>query len=280
GLAARAAPAGEAPDEMFVVVHAEGRVTGYCGHVDLGTGIRTALAQIVAEELDVPFGHVTMVLGHTGRTPDQGATIASETIQVSAIPLRRAAAHARAVLLDLAALRLNRPVAELDLRDGRIVGAPALLRDAPLTYGMLLEGQALRVRLDEQVAVKAPDRYRIVGRTVPRVDIPDKATGRAVYVHDVRVPGMLHGRVVRPPYGGFDHGGFVGHSLRSVDRASVAHVPGLVDVVTIGDFVGVVAEREEDAAEAARVLTVRWDVPALPDLSDPPAALLANPATP
>ncbi|MBB2188609.1 molybdopterin-dependent oxidoreductase [Gluconacetobacter azotocaptans] len=280
GLVARAVSIESLPEEIFVVVHATGGVTGYCGHVDLGTGIRTALAQIVSEELDVPFGDVAMVLGHTGETPNQGATIASETIQVSAVPLRKAAAHARAVLLDLAADRTGRPAAELDLRDGLVVSDLPLPDNAALTYGMLLHGQALRVQLDEDIPVKSPDRYRVVGRTVPRVDIPDKVTGRAVYVHDVRVAGMLHGRVVRPPYGGFDHGPFVGRSLRQVHRASVAHLPGLVDVVVIGDFVGVVAEREEQAAEAARLLHVVWDVPDLPDLSDLEGALLANPATP
>ena len=116
---------------------------------------------------------------------------------------------------------------------------------------------------------------------MPRVDLPAKATGELVYVHDVRVPGMLHGRVVRPPYAGVDVGDFVGTSLIAVDEASVRDIPGLVAVVRIGDFVGVVAEREENAIKAAAQLKVTWKpAPTLPDLKDIETALRANPSTP
>src|SRR6185312_2543949 len=131
------------------------------------------------------------------------------------------------------------------------------------------------------VVVKNADSYRIVGQSVPRVDLPAKATGELVYVHDVRVPGMLHGRVVRPPYAGIDAGGFVGTSLLAIDESSVQDIPGLVAVVLIGDFVGVVAEREENAIKAAAQLKVTWKpVPTLPDLKDIETALRANPSTP
>ncbi len=123
--------------------------------------------------------------------------------------------------------------------------------------------------------------YSIVGQSVPRTDLPAKATGELVYVHDVRVPGMLHGRVVRPPYAGVDAGAFVGTSLIAVDEASVRDIPGLVAVVRIGDFVGVVAEREENAVKAAAQLKVTWKpAPTLPDLKDVETALRANPSTP
>ena len=116
---------------------------------------------------------------------------------------------------------------------------------------------------------------------MPRVDLPAKATGELVYVHDVRVPGMLHGRVVRPPYAGVDAGAFVGTSLIAVDEASVRDIPGLVAVVKIGDFVGVIAEREENAIKAAAQLKVSWKpTPTLPDLKDVETALRANPSTP
>ncbi len=241
--------------ELLLSVDNGGRVTAYNGHVDLGTGIGTALAQIVAEELDVAFDAVTMVLGHSGSTPNQGATIASETIQVTAVPLRRAAAQARHALVALAAEAMGVPAADLTVEDGTVrrVGG-----NAALTYGDLLRGRRIHLRLDEAAPVKAAADYRLVGRRVPRVDIPAKATGAFTYVHDVRVPGMLHGRVVRPPYAGFDHGPFVGRSLVAVDESSVAHVPGLVAVVVVGDFVGVVAEREEQAARAAEALVTRW----------------------
>ena len=129
--------------------------------------------------------------------------------------------------------------------------------------------------------VKAVDAYTIVGQSVPRVDLPAKATGELVYVHDMRVPGMLHGRVVRPPYAGVDAGDFVGTSLIAVDESSVRDIPGLVAVVRIGDFVGVIAEREENAVKAAAQLKVRWKpTPTLPDLKDVETALRANPSTP
>ena len=129
--------------------------------------------------------------------------------------------------------------------------------------------------------MKSVDAYSIVGKSVPRIDLPAKATGELVYVHDVRLPGMLHGRVVRPPYAGVDAGPFVGTSLIAVDEASVRHIPGLVAVVRIGDFVGVVAEREENAIKAAAQLKVSWKpVPTLPDLKDIETALRANPSVP
>ena len=115
----------------------------------------------------------------------------------------------------------------------------------------MIAGETIRLELADDVPVKAVDAYRIVGQSVPRVDLPAKATGELVYVHDMRVPGMLHGRVVRPPYAGVDAGDFVGTSLIAVDEASVRDIPGLVAVVRIGDFVGVVAEREENAIKAA-----------------------------
>jgi len=265
--------------DVFLTVTADDRVRAFCGHVDLGTGIATSLAQIVAEELDARPDQVRMVLGHTDTTPDQGATIASETIQVTAIPLRHAAAQARHLLLKRAAEVTGRDLASLDLRDGVLVCEPPLPNHT-LTIGDLVEGTAERIRLDMDTPVKPPSYYRLVGRDLPRIDIPDKVTGRAVYVHDVQVDGMLHGRVVRPPYGGFDHGPYVGRALKHVDRSSVAGLPGLVDVVVIGDFVGVVAHSEAQARAAAEALVVEWAPLALPDLVDPEAAVRKNPATP
>ncbi|MGR7997166.1 molybdopterin cofactor-binding domain-containing protein [Xanthobacter sp. ZOL 2024] len=273
------APPPEGALDLFLFLDDAGAVMAFNGHVDLGTGIRTALAQIVAEELDLPLAAVTMVLGHTGGTPNQGATIASDSIQVSAIPLRRAAAQARHHLVALAAAALGVPADELIVSDG-VVHPRASGSNAGISYATLLAGRQDRLMLEDSVALKPAGDYRIVGQRVPRVDIPAKATGAFVYVHDVRVPGMLHGRVVRPPYAGVDAGDFIGHSLIKVDEASVAHIPGLVAVVTMGDFIGVVAEREEQAAEAARCLKVEWKAPPpLPELKDLAHALRANPST-
>ena len=242
--------------DIFVAVLEDGTVLGFNGHVDLGTGIRTALAQIVAEELDVAFERVTMVLGDTEGTPDQGATIASETIQITAAPLRRAAAQARHLLVNAAAERLGAAPADLGITDGVVSVRAEPARS--VSYGDLLRGRVLRATLDTEVALKPVSDYRVVGQKVPRVDIPAKAVGAFAYVHDLRVPGMLHGRVVRPPYLGHDSGDFVGKSLLSVDESSVTHIPGLIAVVTIGDFVGVVATREENVDRAMRELRVQW----------------------
>ena len=273
----RPAMSGEGAFETFIRISADGTVTAFNGHVDLGTGIRTALGQIVAEELDVSFARVVVVLGDTSRVPDQGATIASETIQITAVPLRKAAAQARHFLLARATEKLELAASELRIEDGLIRGRD----NRSVSYGELIAGETIRLELADDVAVKAVNAYSIVGQSVPRVDVPAKATGELVYVHDVRVPGMLHGRVVRPPYAGVDAGDFVGTSLLAVDESSVRDIPGLVAVARIGDFVGVVAEREENAVKAAAQLKVRWKpTPTLPDLKDVETALRANPSTP
>ncbi|MBR0713196.1 molybdopterin cofactor-binding domain-containing protein [Bradyrhizobium liaoningense] len=263
--------------ETFIRITADGSVSAYNGHVDLGTGIRTALGQIVAEELDVSFARVVVVLGDTDVVPNQGATIASETIQITAVPLRKAAAQARQFLIGHAAARLEVPLDDLSIEDGLVRGND----NRSVSYGELIGDDTIRLELSDDVKVKAVGDYAIVGQSVPRVDLPAKATGELTFVHDVRVPGMLHGRVVRPPYAGVDGGPFVGTSLIAVDESSVRDIPGLVAVVRIGDFVGVVTEREENAIKAAEQLKVSWKpTPTLPDLTDLEKALRAHPSTP
>src|SRR5277367_2235492 len=167
--------------ETFVKISADGTVTAYNGHVDLGTGIRTALGQIVAEELDVSFARVVVVLGDTSEVPNQGATIASETIQISAVPLRNAAAQARQFLISRAAERLELPLDELAVEDGLVRG-----HNRSISYGELIGDDTIRLELADHVDVKPTDTYRVVGQSMPRVDLPAKATGELVYVHDVR----------------------------------------------------------------------------------------------
>ena len=268
--------------DMFLVVRGDGSVVAFNGHVDLGTGIGTALAQIVAEELDVPLTRVSLVLGHTSEAPNQGPTIASATIQISAVPLRHAAAQARQFLLAEAAVRLNLSVEQLDVRDGVVVQrADATAKG--LSYGELIAGRRIELTLSTDAPLKSPDAYKIVGKSTPRIDIPAKATGELSFVHDVRVPGMLHGRVVRPPYAGIAQGDFMGNSLVHVDEASISDLPGIVKVVVIRDFVGIVAEREEVAQQAVKRLNVKWKpvegLPPLETSEDVEAALRANPAT-
>ncbi|QBX65347.1 xanthine dehydrogenase family protein molybdopterin-binding subunit [Serratia quinivorans] len=282
-LAAEPATLGSLPldrVDSFIGLTADGRVTAFNGHVDLGTGIRTALAQIVADEICVPFDQVTVILGDTQRTPDQGPTIASATIQVTSIPLRQAAAQVRQLLLGLAARAFALPLDRLRVENGRVFAA-----DKPhvsLSYGDLASGQNLQVALDKTVMLKSVTESRYVGKAVPRVDIPAKVTGQLTYVHDLRLPGMLHGRVVRPPYIGADSSAPLGSGLLSVDRASIAHLPGIVKLVVINDFIGIVAEREEQAIAAMRQLKTVWRPwSGLPDLSADGlhAALVANPKT-
>ena len=216
--------------EVLVAVWDDGSVTALHGHVDLGTGLRTALTQVVAEELDVPVEQVHMLMGSTAAAPNQGATIASTSLQIHAQPLRVAAAQARRWLRAQGA------------EDG--------------AWSPQVPAQGLDLLLDLNTPVKSPQDYRVVGTSIPRVDIPGKATGEAMFVHDLRMPGMLHGRVVRPPYAGADHGEFIGNTLESVDAQSIAHIPGIRAVVVQRDFVGVVAEREEHAEQAQRELVV------------------------
>ncbi|MFL9918610.1 molybdopterin-dependent oxidoreductase [Paraburkholderia fungorum] len=267
--------------DMFLVVRDDGSVVAFNGHVDLGTGIGTALAQIVAEELDVPLTRVSVVLGHTSEAPNQGPTIASATIQISAVPLRHAAAQARQFLLAEAAARLNVSAEQLDVRDGVVFNRDGDTAKG-LGYGDLIAGRRIELTLATDAPLKSPDAYKIVGKSTPRVDIPAKATGELSFVHDVRVPGMLHGRVVRPPYAGVAQGDFMGNSLLHVDEDSISDLPGIVKVVVIRDFVGIVAEREEVAQQAVKRLSVQWKavegLPPLETSEEVEAALRAIPA--
>ena len=264
--------------EILLAVWDDGSVTALHGHVDLGTGIGTALAQVVAEELDVALSDVHVVLGSTTLAPNQGPTIASTSLQMHAAPLRAGAAQARAWLLERAAQRLGAAPADLHVQAGVV-----MLRADPTRqcrYADVLTGEHVALSLALGTPLKPAAEHRLIGQPMQRLDIPAKVTGEALFVHDMRVPGMLHGRVVRPPYVGADHGDFIGNTLLSVDESSIAHIPGVRAVVVIRDFVGVVAEREEHAEQAMRELRVQWkDWPGLPPLGDLQQALRTNPST-
>ncbi|WP_133748530.1 molybdopterin cofactor-binding domain-containing protein [Pseudomonas sp. LP_7_YM] len=260
---------------LFIAIDQGNRVYAFNGHVDLGTGIRTSLAQIIAEELDLQMDQVTMVLGDTERAPNQGATIASATLQISAIPLRNAAAEARRYLLQAAAQRWSVSAESLVIDRGVIKAQDG----RSCRFGELLVDQHIELRISGDAPLKRLEDYKLVGTVAARVDIPGKATGELTYVHDMRLPDMLHGRVIRPPYAGYDTGEFVGTSLLQVDESSIAHIPGIVRVVVIRDFIGVVAMREEQAAKAAKELKVTWKPwqHQLPDMSDVEQAIRDNP---
>src|SRR5499433_720108 len=233
--------------DSFLAIDAGGVVTLYSGKVDLGTGVATALPQMVADELDVPLNRIKLVQGDTALTPDQGTTWGSLSIQIGGMQLRNAAATAKAALLEQAAKRLGAKPDELKVVDGVISAG-----NKRVSYGELVGGKSFALKLDhtKPAAGKDPKDYKLVGKPVPRVDIPDKVTGRFTYMQDFRLPGMLHGRVVRPPA--------IGATLESVDESSVKDVPGLVKVVREGNFLGVVAQSEWGAISAARKLKATW----------------------
>jgi nicotinate dehydrogenase subunit B len=253
--AARAQTAGArvknvASDEVdaFLAIGKDGIVTVYTGKVDLGTGTGTALPQIAAEELDVPFERIKLVEGDTALVPDQGPTWGSLTIQVAGVQLRQAAATARKALLEMAAQRLGVPGSGLEVKDG--VVRPKNDATKSVTYSELIGEGEFHLKLDKNAPLKDPGSYTIVGTSVPRWDIPGKVTGQFTYMQDVRVPGMLHGRVVRPPA--------IGAALLRVDDSSVKDVKGLVKLVRIGNFLGVVAQTEWAAIKAAQKLRATW----------------------
>ena len=233
--------------DTFLAIDSAGAVTIYSGKVDLGTGVRTALAQIAAEELEVPFRSVTIVQGDTALTPDQGPTFGSLSIQVGGVQIRNACALAKNALLELAAKHLGANVTELKTADGVIRSG-----DKKVGYGELIAGKAFSLTLDHRKppATKDAKAFKIVGTSIPRVDIPDKVTGKFTYMHDLSVPGMLHGRVVRPPA--------IGAQLQSVDEASVQGIPGIVRIVREGNFLGIVAENEWAAVKASQEIKATW----------------------
>src|ERR1700730_514023 len=257
----------------------DGSVTVFTSKVELGTGVETALAQIVAEELDVPFSRIKMDAGDTDKTIDQSVTAASRTIERGGPQLRQAAAAGRQELLKLASARLEAPIEKLVVRDGvvSVVDNPT----EKISYGDVVGGRRFNVTIaatgtgwDMKVApgvrAKDPKNYKIVGTSVPRIDLPPKFTGEFTYTPDVRVPGMLHGRVVRPAV--------VNSKPSSVDESSIAHIPGVVKVVQQGSFLGGVPNTEWGAIQAAKALKVTWSTPAtkLPADRDELYAYLKN----
>lgn len=263
-------------DDIFVAITGDG-VYAFNGHVDLGTGIQTSLGQIVADELDLRPEQLTMVLGHTDASPNQGPTIASASIQISAIPLRKAAAQARMLLLEHQSRAWGVEIDELKTKDGVISGPGA----RSITYEEAVHGLRMRSYLDMETPTKPSEQLSFVGKSAPRVDIPDKALGKFKYVHDVHVPGMWHARVIRPPYPGRDSGPFIAHSLEEIDPESIKHISREIEVVQQGDFVAVIAPREEQAIQAARELKIKWrPIPPLVDLSNLSEAIANHPFTP
>jgi CO/xanthine dehydrogenase Mo-binding subunit len=228
----------------WLAIEPDGTITVYSGKVELGTGVRTALAQIVAEELDVALERIQMVMGDTARTPNEGYTAGSMTVKSSGMTLRRAAATARHLLLEMAAAELGMSPDALTIRDGVIT--PRGVAGPRVTFAGLMAGGRFEQPISETVPLKLPEEYQIVGTSASRLDLPARFTGQPSFVHDLRLPGMLHARVIRPSS--------IGAKLISLDDADVRDAR----VVRMNDFVAVVAEREEVAIRAARSLRVTW----------------------
>jgi CO/xanthine dehydrogenase Mo-binding subunit len=205
------------------------------------------MTQIVAEELDVPLGAVSVIEGDTALTPDQGTSSGSNSIQLGGAQIRLAAATARRALLLEAAAALKRDVSELATADGVVT---AKSTGQSIKYGELIGDKAFALKVDKTTPTKSPAEFKLVGKSVARLDIPAKVTGEFTYMQDFRLPGMLHGRVVRPPA--------IGATLQSIDESSVRDIRDLVKVVRVGNFVGVVARTEWGAIKAAQQLKTEW----------------------
>ena len=238
--------------DSWLTIDQQGTITIFSGKVELGTGVQTAMMQIVAEELDVGFARLDYVQGDTSQTPDEGFTAGSKSVQTQGPALRVAAATAFQVLLNLASQQLNVPVANLVANDGRIGIGPNL--DEARSYEQLIAGQQIELPSNPNVPVKSPSDYRIVGQPVPRVELPAKFTAQFTYVADVVLDGMLHGRVIRPSGRNA--------TLDSVDPISIQSaqaIPGFLKIVRVGNFVGVVATDEWAAIQASRTIQVKWN---------------------
>ena len=240
----------------------DGIVRVFTGKFEIGMGVQTAFSQIVAEELDVPWQKVVLVMGDTSTTPDQGGVGGSTSVAQGGRPIRNAAATARVVLLELASHQLGAPVDQLEVHDGVVsvkgqssksVTYASLAGSAELHEALKVSGNGFALNVEGQGKPKDPSQYTIVGKSIARVDLPKKIFGKAEYVTDIRVPGMLHGRVIRPAT--------AGATFVSVDDSAARSIPGYRQTVVKGNFVGVVAQNEWGAEKAVKAVKVTWSNP-------------------
>jgi CO/xanthine dehydrogenase Mo-binding subunit len=257
--------------DAWLRIGKDGMVHVFTGKPEIGMGVETGYAQIVAEELDVSVDRVDFVLGDTALTANQGGVGGSTSIMMGAKPLRNAAANARYLLTQLASRRLGVPPEQLQVTDGIVsvtgdsskkISYTDLASAGDLNDALKVSGEGFALNVEGAGKPKDPSTYTIVGKSAPRVDLPPKILGKYKYVTDVRVEGMLHGRVIRPSG--------VGATLVGVDENSVKGIPGYVKTVVKGNFVGVVAENEWAAIQAAKALKVTWTAPkqAFPEQQD------------
>jgi nicotinate dehydrogenase subunit B len=245
--------------DSWLAVASDGTVTAYTGKCDLGQGMFTAQTQLVAEELGVSISRVKLIQCDTSVTPDQGTTSGSQSTPTNfnTQNLAQAAATAREALVGMAAERLGVPVDQLTVEDG-VVSAKS---GRHVSYGELIGGKHFDIAVSSTAKRRSPSEWKVLGKPIPSMDRVALMTGTFEFVHNVHVPGMVHGRVVRPPE--------IGATVANVDEKSVQHVPGLIKVVVRNNFVGVVAEKQWQAAQAAKDLKVAWKPgPGLPAQQD------------
>ena len=254
--------------DAWIRIEANERITVFTGKAELGQGIKTALLQVAADELRVAPGRLLLVTADTARTPDEGITAGSNSMKDSGTALRHAAGQVRARLTDLAATRLGVPASSLALQDGAFVAG-----GRRVTFGQLVTGQELHLRATPAPAPPAPGPRTAIGKSVPRIDIPAKVTGGAAYVQDLRLPNMVHARVVRPAS--------QAARLIDVDVAAIGPLAGVLKVVRDGRFLAVIADGEYRAVKAAAALAraARWEMPeSLPVHPDVNAFVRAQPS--
>jgi CO/xanthine dehydrogenase Mo-binding subunit len=256
--------------DTWIQINADGSVAISSGKCELGQGIQTAMAQIAADELDVDISRIHMRNADTSHSPDEGATTGSNSAKDSGNAIRAAAAEARQLLLENASELLQTPVSALTVEDGRIEGGDEY---ESVTYWELLAGGRFDAQATGSASPKSPDEYRYVGTSIERFDLPAKFFGEPSYVQDMRLPDMLHARVVRADADAV--------RLVDVDATSVESMPGVVGVIRDGSFLAVTAEREEQAIAAAEALrsSAQWEVVrSLPDAAELPDLLRTYPA--
>ena len=246
--------------DTWIVIHPDNSATFFVGKTDGGQGTGTAFRQMMCDELDIAFDKTSLIMGRTDTTPNQGGSGGSSAIEREGWPMRRVAAEARRVLVEMAGKHLGVPISELEVKNATV----ALSSDTTkfVTYAQLVGGKRFNIALTGknidattgQAEVKPVDKLRIVGHSPQRYDIPGKVDGSLTWAVDVKLPGMVHARNVRPPV--------AGAVLRSIDESSVTNIPGFLRVVSRGNYVAVVCEREEQAIRAARQLKVNWQPPA------------------
>jgi CO/xanthine dehydrogenase Mo-binding subunit len=255
--------------DSWIRIDADGSITVFTGKAELGQGFKTAFQQIAAEELDAPFASLKVVTADTGLTANEGYTSGSHSMQDSGTAIQNAAAQARALLIAAAARRLDVAPETLRTEDAAVVSSSG----RRLGYGELVAGEMLHVQAEPASKLKDPATFKVMGQSTPRVDIPAKVTGGAAYVQDMRLPGMVHARIVRPPS--------YGAELTECDAAAVEKLPGVVKVIRDGNFLAVIAKREFQSIKAMNALAAaaRWKETAkLPKQEDIASVLTAQPS--